>query len=73
MGDANYPLGNQKLVSLIISLAAFVATFMMEGVREHLDLTSNLYAIKILNDFKNKTNNNQLVDKYRVKFCIQLK
>ncbi len=48
MSDANNLLGNQKLVSLIVSLAAF----MFGGVLKCMDLTSILHTIAISNDIK---------------------
>ena len=53
MSDANHWLGNQKFISLMISIAAFVI-FSIEAVIERKELTKTNELIQFMYDFKHK-------------------
>ena len=73
MSDANHLLGNQKLLSATISAAIIAVCFLIGGIIQYSEYKSCLYCFDIAMYIKNEHPDFVLKDKYRKKFCIQLK
>ena len=73
MSDANYLLGNQRMISCLICLAFLSLNVLIGGWIQYMEHSNILAILNYLYSIKIKTIDNRLIPKYRLRFLIQFR